>query len=151
MRKMITIQTILTIVLTLTLSSLFAQMDSKKCDIEKVKAVHENIDNLSDKMVEDFLRTFDISCETNIEFSQWSNEMLYKLLDKDPGLVFKVLEQGQWNMEILLNEIKNPIHDFDYQKIYDKISNTATKSEFQKRILKAIEIVADKEGFKIKK
>lgn len=133
-------------------STVFAQMDCKKCDIEKVKTVNENIDNLTFQMVEDFLCTFDNSCRTNIEYSEWSNEMLYKLLESDPNLVFKVLEQSQGgNIETLLDEIENPIHDFDYQKIHDKISDVRTKSNFKEKVLKSIELAADKEGTKIKK
>jgi hypothetical protein len=152
MRKMKTIQKILTIALTLTLSTSFAQTDCEKCDIEKVKTVHENIDNLTFKMVEDFLCTFDHSCETNIEFSQWSNEMLYKVLDKEPELTIKVLDQSQlYNFEILLDEIENPIHDFDYQNIYEKVSEVKTENDFKQKVLKSIELAADKEGMTIKK
>ncbi len=152
MRKMKTIQKILTITLTLTLSTSFAQTDCKKCDIEKVKTIHDNIDNLTFKMVKDFLCTFDNLCETNIEFSQWSNEMLYKLLDKEPELIIKVLDQSQLdNIEILLDEIENPIHEFDYQKICEKVSEVKIESDFKQKVLKSIKLVADNEGIKIKK
>ena len=151
MQKMKTIKKILTILLTLTLSTLFAQKGYNKCDIEKVKTVHENIDNLTYEMVENFLLTFDSSCETNIEFSQWSNEMLYKLFEKDPDLTLKVLEQSNLNnIETLLDEIKNPIKETDYQKIYDKILRTEKRSQLQEKILKSIEVAADKQGLKIK-
>ncbi|WP_194976315.1 hypothetical protein [Aquiflexum lacus] len=147
-----TIQKILTITLTLTLSTSFAQTDCKKCDIEKVKTIHDNIDNLTFKMVKDFLCTFDNLCETNIEFSQWSNEMLYKLLDKEPELIIKVLDQSQLdNIEILLDEIENPIHEFDYQKICEKVSEVKIESDFKQKVLKSIKLVADNEGIKIKK
>ena len=117
-----------------------------------MKTVHENVDNLTFRMVEDFLCTFDSACETNIEFSQWSNEMLYTLCDKEPDLVFKVLEQSQLsNIEIQLDAMENPIHNFDYQRIYVKIKDTETKSEFQEKILKSIEVAAAKKGIEIKK
>jgi hypothetical protein len=125
-----TIQTILTIILTLTLSTSLAQTDRKKCEIEKVKAIHDNINNLTFKMVEDFLCTFDSSCETNVEFSQWSNEMLFKLLDKEPELVIKVFDQSHLdNIGNLLDEIENPIHDFDYQRICGKVSEVQTEKD----------------------
>jgi hypothetical protein len=147
-----TIQTILTIILTLTLSTSLAQTDRKKCEIEKVKAIHDNINNLTFKMVEDFLCTFDSSCETNVEFSQWSNEMLFKLLDKEPELVIKVFDQSHLdNIGNLLDEIENPIHDFDYQRIYGKVSEVQTEKDYREKVLKSLELAADKEGMKIKK
>ncbi len=152
MRKMKTIQKILTIALTLTLSTSIAQTDCNKCDIEKVKTVHDNFDNLTFKMVNDFLCTFDNSCETNIEYSQWSNEILYKVLDKEPELTIKVLDQSQLdNIEILLDEIESPIHDFDYQKIYEKVLEVKTEKDFKQKVLKSIELAAEREGIKIKK
>ncbi len=152
MQKMKTIKTILTIILTLTISTSFTQTDGKKCDIEKVKVIHDNIDNLTFQMVIDFLCTFDSSCDTNIEFSEWSNEMLYKLLDKEPELIIKGLDPGRLdNIEILLDEIENPIHDFDYQIIYEKVSEVKTENDFKRKVLKSLELAADKEGTKIKK
>jgi len=103
-------------------------------------------------MVGDFLCTFDNSCKTNIEFSQWSNEILYNHFDKNPGLVFKIIGQGQIDStRIILFELENPIRDFDYQRIYGKISDVRTKSEFKEKVLKSIELATDKEGLKIKK
>ena len=152
MRKLKLIQTTLIIALTLTLSPLLAQIECEKCDIEKVKTVNENIGDLTFKIVEEFLCTFDDSCGANIEFSQWSNEMFYKLLDIDPNLVFRVLESGQAdNMEILLDEIENPIHEFNFENIYAKISNVETTLEFKEKLMKSIELAADKEGLKIEK
>lgn len=152
MQKLKTKQTILTIILTITLSTVFAQSDCLKCDIEKVKIVNDNIDKLTFQMVKDFLCTFDNSCGANIEYSEWSNEILYKLLDKNPDLVFKVLEQNNFdNIKTLLDEIENPIHEFDYQRIYEKVSDLKTKSDIKGRVLKSLELASDKQGTKIKK
>ena len=125
-------------------------MRCDKCDIEKVKIVYENIDNLSLKMVRDFIFTFDVSCSTNIEYSEWSNEILYKLHELDPGKAFGVLERVKVdNIEIILDEIENPIHEVDYQKVYDSVLNVLTKSDLKKKVLKSIEFAANKEGLEI--
>lgn len=141
---------ILTIILTLTLSTLFAQTDCVKCQIEKVKIVSENLDNLSFQMVADFLCTFDTSCGINAEYSEWSNEILYNVLDRDPDLLLKVLQQEQVDViQLVLNKIEDPIHEFDYQTIYDKVKNTNSTDELTIRVLKAIESAAAKEGIKM--
>lgn len=152
MPKMKTIHSILTVILTLTVSIVFAQSDCIKCDIEKVKIVNDNMDNLTFQMVEDFLCTFDNSCGNSAEYSEWSNETLYNLLDKNPNLIFKVVDQNEMdNIPTLLNEIENPIHEFDYQRIYEKVSDLKTKSDIKEKILRSIELASDKEGIKIKK
>jgi hypothetical protein len=143
---------ILHIFLVLTITTSYAQTDCKKCDIEKIKSVNANIDHLTFKMVEDFLCTFDSSCKTNIEFSQWSNEMLYKILNKEPELIILILDQSQIeNIEILLDEIENPIHEFNYQDIYEIVSKVKTGKDFKQQVLESIEVAADKEGIKIQK
>ena len=145
-------QYILTVILTFTLSTLFAQTGCTKCEIEKVKIVSEHLDNLTSQMIEDFLCTFDTSCFTNAEYSEWSNEVLYNVLDNDPSLLLKVLTNSQVrNIQLLMTEIENPIHEFDYQEIYDKVKDTKTKDELTNRILTALKIAAEKEGKEIKR
>lgn len=133
------------------LSTLFAQTDCVKCEIEKVKIVSENMDSLTFRMVADFFCTFDTSCSIDAEYSEWSNEILYNVLDRDPDLFLKVLQQEKVDdIQLVLNETENPIHEFDYQTIYDKVKNTKSKDELTIRVLKAIESAAAKEGIKMK-
>lgn len=109
------------------------------------------MDSLTFQMVADFLCTFDTSCSANAEYSEWSNEILYSILDHDPRLFLKVLRQENVDdLQFVLNEMENPIHEFDYQAIYDKIKNTMSKDELTLRVLKAIESAAGKTGIKMK-
>ena len=136
----------------MTLPSSIGHAGCQKCENEKVKVIRDNIDNLTTQMVKDFLCTFDNSCSTNIEFTQWSNEMLFKVLDKEPRLIINALDQNHFgNIEILLEEIENPIYDYDYQEIYDKLSRVQTKKGNKERLLKSIELAAIKDGIKIKR
>jgi len=122
----------------------------EKCDIEKVKTINDNLDNLTFEMLDEFLCTFDKSCENNVEFSEWSNEMLFKVLDKSTELYFKVLTNGKIeNAEIILEEIKNPIVEIDYQKIYDNIKRVDTQEKLKKEYLRILKITAEKGGIKI--
>jgi len=103
-------------------------------------------------MVEDFLCTFDKACYSNIEYAEWSNEMLFKVIDKATILFFDVLTNGQVeNKDILLEEIKSPIKDYDYQKIYNKIKSVDTSQELKNLYLNALVLTAQEEGQMIKK
>jgi len=101
-------------------------------------------------MIDEFLYTFDKSCEKNVEFSEWSNEMLFKILNKSTELYFKVLTKVKIeNAEIILEEIKSPIAEIDYQKIYDNIKKVDTQEKLKKEYLRVINIAAEKGGITI--
>jgi len=141
---------ILITILLFTLTKMSAMTLCEKCDIEKINIIYNNLDNLTFEMVDDFLCTFDKSCKNNVEFTQWSNEMLFKVLTKSPELYFKVLTKGKLkNAELLLEEIKNPVIEIDYQIIYDKIKKVDTEEKLKKEYLKMLRIEAEKEGIMI--
>jgi len=141
---------ILMTILLFTLTKMSATTFCEKCDIEKVKTINDNLDNLTFKMIDEFLYTFDKSCEKNVEFSEWSNEMLFKILNKSTELYFKVLTKVKIeNTEIILEQIKNPIAEIDYQKIYDNIKKVDTQEKLKKEYLRIIKIAAEKGGITI--
>lgn len=140
------------LILTLVFSTVFGQTDCEKCDMGEIKTVSENLDDLTLPMVEGFLCTFDRSCETNTEYLEWSNEMLYKVIYTNPGLVLKAAEQDRaGNTQILLKALENPIHPVEYQKIYNKLRGTKTTCDFKENALKSIELAAGKQGLRIEK
>jgi hypothetical protein len=108
-------QVTLIFLLTVFLSNGFSQEECTKCDIDKVKTVEENMKNLNYQIIEDFLCTFDVSCKTNEEYSEWSNELIFKVVENYSALRIKVLEQSQ-NIDriLILNEIENPSLDYNY-------------------------------------
>lgn len=122
-----------------------------KCDIQKVKVVNDHIDSLTFQMVKDFLCTFDSSCKNNSEFSEWSNETLFKVLLKAPIVFFQVVENGQAANKLLIQEIENPVHEFDFQKIYNKIKATKVKAGVKTTYLNAIIKASGKGKQRLKK
>lgn len=131
---------------------LSAQSDCVKCDIEKLITVSENPGNLTFQMIDGFFCTFDDSCKMNVEFSQWSNEILFILLENEPEIVIKILETCEIDTsKNVLNEIENPVQDFDYQKIYEKVLETKTQGNLKVKILDSLVLAAEKEGIEIKK
>jgi hypothetical protein len=133
-------------------NSLLAQKECKKCDIEKIGVIYDNIKNLNYSIVNDFLCTFDTICNNNVEFSELSNEMLFKILETNPNLFLKAFDSlNKINKNLIINEIENPIHDFNYQKIYKNVQDVEYYNKIKKDILYSIEIAASKEYIKIKK
>jgi hypothetical protein len=140
-----------TVLTLLTFTTIFAVTPCDKCDIEKVKIANEHLDSLTFQIVNDFLCTFDSICKNNVEYSEWSNETLFKVLEKSPTLFFKVIATGHVDSKLLLKEIESPIHDYDFQKIYNKIKATSAPTNIKSKYLNALIVAADKDGKKIKK
>jgi hypothetical protein len=134
-------------------SSLHKYTDNSchKCDIGKLKTVSEHLNGLTFKIVSDFLCTFDTSCSSNIEYSEWSNELLFKVLDKSPTLLFEVFATGQVNKDVIVNEIKSPLLDINLQNLYDKVKVAAGVTAIRTEFLNAIITAAEKGGQEIKK
>ena len=139
------------ILLLLNFLTALADNECKSCDIDKVEIVNDHLDSLTFQIVRDFLCTFDKTCINNVEYSEWSNETLFLVLDKDPLLFFQVVATGQVDEGLLLSEIENPINDIDIQVIYDKIKETTVSADLKTKYLNALLTAANNGGQKIRK
>src|SRR5688572_23864225 len=107
MRQLIGILTILTLT-TLTVSG-----QVKKCDGTILLSTSEKIGKLNAKEIVDFLLTFGQVCRDNAEYSEWSNELLFKLLDNQTELALKTMEKEEKRLEMatILDDLSEPIGD----------------------------------------
>lgn len=129
------------IIIALSVSTLFAQSDSQVdpfeteeersyrydnpdlskldsnyveywCSIDILKKTNENYENLNLFAVGDFLATFHPSCKTNVEYSEWSNELLFKVLMGYPNETLAILtKNNSLYRSHILSELSNPISD----------------------------------------
>uniref|UniRef100_UPI00404ABB47 hypothetical protein n=1 Tax=Flavobacterium sp. TaxID=239 RepID=UPI00404ABB47 len=137
---------------TLMFSQISFSNSCYACDLEKVVFVSQNLDGLDAKMIHEFLQTFDASCKQNIEFSEFSNETLFKVLEYAPALFLQVIERDNIDAEIILEAIQNPINDsINLQQIYDKIKATNDNSTMKKKCLIAFVLAAEKSGLKLER
>ena len=139
------------IVAFLTLFTQFGfSQDCKKCDIEKLLDLSENLENLNYETVKNFICTFDSSCINNIEFSEWSNELLYKLVEKDINLLNDVLHDLGFNyVKLICKELETPILDVDLKRIYDLIEKSHGPNDMIVAEKNAIIKAAQNEGIKL--
>lgn len=99
----------------------------------------ENLDSLTLELTQDFFCTFDKSCQYNVEFSEWSNETLFELLDHHPRLFLTALETEDLKTKyLIIKEIETPIQEFNLKKIYEKIESTDYEGDLKKQILTAL-------------
>jgi len=122
-----------------------------KCDIEKVKVINEQIDNLTFTILADFLCTFDSTCINNGEYSEWSNATLFLVLRKAPKLFMDVVSKTHIRSKVIIYELENPIHDqIKLQQVYDTIKTTDIPKKIKALYLKAVWTAAEKSGETIK-
>ncbi len=110
--------------------------DCEKCDGNLVLDIERNINKLNEEQVRLFLCTFSPLCEDKAEFREFSNEVLFKLCETNAKLFFKVLikEQKDLHIEIILEELANPINDLiDIRKIKKNIHELNVSDESIKK------------------
>lgn len=110
------------IVSLLSITHLFAQT-TKKCDSDILVRTSEKMGFLNKEEVKSFLMTFGAECKNNVEFSQWSNELLFLLIDAQTEMTLKILEKENKKIEmnVIFEDISSPIHDIrNIPKIIEK-------------------------------
>ncbi len=120
------------------------QEDSKEsndlCDIAFLNEINEDIENVSYSKIESFLLSFNYSCKNNVEYSEYSNEILFNLLSKQTSQVIDVLIKNKnLNKSAILEEISSPISDIiDIDALISKIRKKDTLTKVEKEILEAL-------------
>lgn len=82
-----------------------------KCNGQYVRYIKLNIDNLDTISIENFLCTIEKSCKNNVEFSQFSNKVLFLLLLNYCDLTVELLSTNEYQIEYICEMLSHPIHD----------------------------------------
>lgn len=96
------------------------------CDGEIVLEIYKNQNSINEQMVTRLLLTFHQSCSNNVEFGEFSNEMLFKVLEKRPDLFLTVYKNNIAVIDtaILNSQLASPIHDLiPLKQIIDTIDS----------------------------
>jgi hypothetical protein len=121
--------------------------DSCKCNYSCWPIINDSINKLPEKQILSFLKTLGTICQNNIEFSEYSNEVLFKILKIAPSSTIKTIENHETELEIsvILKEIENPIHDgLDLQNILRLIKVVKPESKIKSRIIESIKLAIKK-------
>jgi len=128
------------IVLTLAATILFGQT-IQKCDATILRSTSEKVGRLTQKEITDFLLTFGEECQNNAEYSQWSNELLFSLLDKQTDLAVKTIEKEEKRIEMgkVFNDLSSPINDLiNVKNIISKIEKVEVNKELKDKLIERL-------------
>lgn len=116
------------------------KLTEKKCDIDVITFINERVDSLDEAAVLKFLSVFDVTCNTNVEFSEYSNEVLFALLGKRPDLVIIVLDKYSYlSKNYILKVLQQPVNDeISIEKVRNEVAKVKTKSKIKEEIIKSL-------------
>ena len=114
-------------------------VDDKRCNIDIVLEVDEEIEALNDKQINLFLYSFDKSCANNVEFGEYSNEVLFKVIGKYPELVALNLVKEGINKTVIYEELSSPVSELSNIKdTYNTILESNIDESIKKELLNAL-------------
>lgn len=126
-------------ILTLATTTLFGQT-VQKCDGTVLSTIADKIGKAKQKEIADFLLTFGEECRNNIEYSEWSNELLFVLLDKQTELTIKTIEKEEKKLEMvaILEDLSSPLLDPNIKNIISRIEKVKIKKELKDKIIERL-------------
>lgn len=119
----------------------------EKCDGSVLLFTSQRVGVLKQKEIRNFLLTFDSECRNNVEYSQWSNELLFLLLDKQTDLTLKTIMKYERiiEMEEILDKLSNPITDLNnLPQLADKVMKASITPQLKSRIVNRLELAIQK-------
>lgn len=124
---------------SLTNGTIHAQKQSLRCNIAVVREMDEGIKTGSKELVYRFLCSFDSSCSTNVEYSQYSNEVLFKVLEMHTSIFMQCLKRPEVDREYVFQRLSEPLVYEDVKQLKEIVSKARGDAGTKRRILTALE------------
>lgn len=139
------------ILLFVTFQSTIAY-SAPKCGVEVLKKFSLNMDSLTEDELNLFFGSFSPKCGANVEFSEWSNELLFEALLKHSELFITTL--SKYNKSFIkkaLVALESPVHDgIDLSSTYAAVSETKSNSSTKDSLLSTLSKAGKKSGLTLK-
>jgi hypothetical protein len=114
--------------------------DSTSCDLNFLVQIEKNLENINKPQVDLFLKALKSECKNSVEFVEYSNELLFKIIQKKPEIFLSAFcESEDLDKEYIIIQIENPILDFDIDSIIIGIRKVNYDSHKVGQIIKYLE------------
>ncbi|MEQ9288687.1 MAG: hypothetical protein RIG77_17330 [Cyclobacteriaceae bacterium] len=124
---------------TRTIDISLSSLEPTPCNIYVILYAHENIDSMSTKALDIFLRVFSEECNDNAEFSEFSQEMIFEVFGKYPSEVVELITKKDYNLSALTAELEAPLLDPLIEPIITGITSTGIKNAKIDSVISALE------------
>ena len=91
--------------------------------------------------------TFGKECRNNVEYSEWSNELLFSVLDNQPELMLKTIEKGEkrFDMNEILEDLSTPSGDLtNIKDLIQKVNQIGINARLKNQIVENLRIADSK-------
>lgn len=112
------------------------------CSMEVLKKTSESINRLDLITVAEFLASFHSECANNVEYSEWSNELLFEVAQKKPEFLLQLLNKNDsLDKDLIKSKFENPMHDgFNINEIIKKVELSNSPKEIKEEITNSLKI-----------
>ena len=113
--------------------------DSLKCSIIIVRETDNKIDELTSSEIKMFLCTFSKECSRNIEYTEYSNEVLFKVLKLYPSQFVDCINLNpDIEFEYILSELANPLLDINGKKLITNVQQAEGEPDIKSKIIESL-------------
>jgi hypothetical protein len=113
----------------------------QKCDVTILRMISMEIGELKQDEIREFLMTFGKECRNNVEYSEWSNELLFSLLDKQTVLTLRTIEKERNKIELeeILGELSSPVHDgIEIKELMTRVKKMTFDEMLKKKVIERL-------------
>lgn len=111
----------------------------EKCDSKVLYLVSST--QFDSNQIFDFFCAMDESCTNNVEFSEVSNEILFKIFLIEPERALKLLNDNkEFSINYILKELTEPINDgINVRSVYSNVDKVKGYDVLKKQVLKSLQ------------
>lgn len=115
-------------------------IDTIKCNIQIIRQTEEKLNMLKSSEINLFLRTLSKDCSHNIEFTEYSNRILYKVLELYPSELIECISSSkEIDPDYIFSELANPLLDINGKKLKEIINKAHGETGIKDKLIRAIE------------
>jgi hypothetical protein len=121
--------------------SITHKLNSKKCDFNTLLSIRKNLNKLNKSQIRDLLFVIDTSCVNDVEFGEFSNELLFMVLEKEPELFISEFHEnvGEIDTGYIFLELSRPVNDgIEIKQILHKVENVNIDNKTKHRIIEIL-------------
>lgn len=113
----------------------------KPCDIAIVVNAQQKLGKLRAYEIKKFLYTIDKSCDSNVEFSEASNELLFNVMDAHTKIVMRLLERdSRIQLNTILEKLSHSLLDnVNVPDLISKVEKTKVDESLKEHVITVLQ------------
>ncbi len=117
------------------------------CSTDILKKAENKIKDIDITTVALFLSTFNYSCQNVAEYSQSSNELLFKIAEKRPDFLLQILHKNSsLDKKMILSEFESPVNDgINIDRAISSVEQANAPRDIKDAVLAALKVAKSKQ------